>query len=114
MRIKLSSLPGLLWVHPANRFIFVSEVSGYFDYVREIDLSWKAAIFFVVFHSGAYARMKNGTFKHGTFLFNSSQFIQAAFVSCQFRGKPQAEIPGEVQCFQFFQAVGKYKQLRRS
>lgn len=49
MRIELSSLPGLHWVHPANRFIFVSEVSGYFDYVREIDLSWKAAIFFCCF-----------------------------------------------------------------
>lgn len=113
MRIELSCLPGLPWVHPANRFIFVSEASGYFDYVREIDLSWNAAGFFVVFHSGAYARMKN-VFKHGTFLFlfNSSQYIQAAFVSHQFRGKPQAEIPGEVQRSQFFQAVGKYKQLK--
>lgn len=55
--------------------------------------------------------MKN-VFKHGTFLFNSSQYIQAAFVSYQFRGKPQAEIPGEVHRFQFFQAVGKYKQLK--
>lgn len=111
MRIELSCLPGLHWVHPANRFIFVSEASGYFDYVREIDLSWNAAVFFVVFHSGAYARMNN-VFKHGTFLFNSSQYIQAAFVSYQFRGKPQAEIPGEVQHSQFFQAVGKYKQLK--
>lgn len=49
MRIELSRLPGLHWLHPANRFIFDSEVSGYFDYVREIDLSWKAANFFCCF-----------------------------------------------------------------
>lgn len=56
----------------------------------------------------------NSVFKSGAllFLFNSSQYMQAAFVSYQFRGKPQAEIPGEVQYFQFFQAVGKYKQLK--
>lgn len=49
MRIELSNLPRLRWLHPANRLIFVSEVSGYFDYVREIDLSWKAAIFLLFF-----------------------------------------------------------------
>lgn len=44
--------------------------------------------------------MKN-VFKRGTFLFlfDSSQYIQAAFVSYQLRGKPQAEIPEEVQHF---------------
>lgn len=42
--------------------------------------------------------MKN-VFKRGTFLFDSSQYIQAAFVSYQLRGKPEAEIPGEVQRF---------------
>lgn len=100
MRIELSSLPRLHWLHPANRLIFISKASGYFDYVREIDLSWKAAIFFVVFRSGAFARMKN-VFKRVTFLFlfDSSQYIQAAFVSYQLRGKPEAEIPGEVQHF---------------
>lgn len=49
MRIELSSLPRLPQLHPANRFIFVSEVSEYFNYVREIDLSWKAAIFLLFF-----------------------------------------------------------------
>lgn len=53
--------------------------------------------------------IKRGTF---LFLFDSSQYIQAAFVSSQLRGKPEAEIPGEVQRFSFFQAVGKYKQLK--
>lgn len=45
MRIELSNLPRLHWLHPANGLIFVSEVSRYFGYVREIDLSWKAAFF---------------------------------------------------------------------
>lgn len=63
MRIELSYR--LHWLH-LNRLIFISKASRYFDYVREIDLSWKAAI--LSFFNGAFARMKH-VFKCGTFLF---------------------------------------------
>jgi len=38
MRIELSSFPKQHWLHPADRLIFTSKASRYFDYVREIKL----------------------------------------------------------------------------